>query len=300
MTPEDLGQRLEELSASELRALVMRMLAVEPTLGRLAAQSIAPPEAAIFDPAPMKRRADRIFDAHEPGWRSSRTIKQAVDKLATAVEELESAGRHRTAAGEYAGLLLSVTEHIEWQEECEYDWVLEHTTQRLRALHDAEEDERVKAAIVDVFGEVLGFELTTGYGLDRFVAPTFLALASIAQREAVMRRVSQHLRHEQRENRTPPYYGERTARVWLEKLLPGERPADWLPSIQDAIPHLMERAEGLLARRKYTEACTWLQRAQDAHRRAGREQAFQDYIQQLRENYPRRQSLLTSLDRAGL
>ncbi|MFT4980056.1 MAG: hypothetical protein ACI8S6_005968 [Myxococcota bacterium] len=294
MTPEDLEEHLKTLDAPALRALVRRMLLAEPTLRGLVVPR-STPSAAVFDPAKMKLRADRIFDAHEPGWQNP-GIEDAIDRLATAAQALEG----RAAAGDYAGLLLSVAEHIEWQEECEYDGVLEHSTERLRALHDAEEDPQVKAAIVDVFGEVLGFELTTGYGLDRFVAPTFLALASTAQREAVMRRVCDHLRHEQRESDTPPDYSENTAREWLAKLLPGAAPDDWLPSVGDAIPHLLERAEGLVEKWKYSAACTWLKRAQDAHHRIGQLQAFRDYIAQLREKHPRRQSLQDALDRAGL
>lgn len=302
MTDDELSKGLDKLSPEALCQLVKQMLNVEPSLRRFVERNLTPQTAAPFDPAPMKRRADAIFNTYEPGWKNSRFIERLLYQLVTTPQQLEATGRGRAAASDYAGLLLSVVEHIEWQEECEYDYVLEQSTQRLRAHLEREHDEEIRTAIVDVFGDVLGFELTTGYGLAPLVSPTFLAYASTEQRRAVMKRVCEHLRQEQRTCQKSPYYYERSTREWLAKLLPDEDPADWIPSATDALPQLIQRVEDLIAKKSshdYGTACNWLKRIHEIYRADGNLEPFHDYIRMLRREYPRRRALMNALEQAG-
>lgn len=203
-----------------------------------------------IDPAPMRARADQVFAGHEPGWHSRGSIVQALDHLEAVALALQGSGRHHAAAGAYAGLLLSISHHIEWQDECEYDEILARCVEVLERLIEAETDEARRAQMLDAFGEVLAFDiLSGGYALDDLVGPPFLRRASLDQRRALAKYLGERLREIQREQQGGLGYPRRHVQHWIATLLPGEDPGAWMPSLQEALPHYKMQAEASIEKK---------------------------------------------------
>jgi hypothetical protein len=297
-----LSTLLERADRQALLDLIERLLAVEPSLVALALASLKQPGDEPFDPSQMRQRADAIFARYEPGWHSRLVIPAALDRLEEIARAHTDSGNPRAAASGYAGLLLSIATHMEWQDECEYDWLLERCVEQLTNYHNKEKDKATREAVVAIFGEVLAYEITTGYGLDRFVQPLFLAHASTLQRRALLETICTDLQRRQIEDRRDQGYQRLAVARWVERLLPGEEVKNWLPPLSAALPHLQERVEALIAKGKshsYSEACTWIKRIEGCYRASGDVEGFERYLAELRSRYASRKSLMRALVRAG-
>jgi len=301
--PARIGTLLREADHLTLVVLIENLLAVEPSLADLILAALDRPSSEPFDPGPTRRRADAIFDRHDPGWSSRIIIPTLLERLESTAEALTRSGRGRAAASVYAGLLLSISQHMEWQDECEYDWVLERCVERLNDALEAETEPAVREEMVAVYGEILLNEIGGGYDLQRYVAEPFVREATDAQRRALIAAACATLREREREDIQAPLYYRAGVYRWLERLLPGEDPLRWLPPPSDALPHLKQKVEAILAKkhsRDYHEACRWLKRVEGCYQMSGDTEGFAPYLAELRERYRKRPAFRDALRRAQL
>jgi len=170
------------------------------------------------------------------------------------------------------GLLRSVHGHYEWQDECEFEGSVEHCVERLESLVATESALAARAAMVDVFGVVLGDEILDGCGVDRVVGPPILRLASDAQRRALVEEVCDRLSVHERTRTNSSRHTRATLKAQIARK----------------------------NRSAYDEACRWLTRLREVCAATGAASEFEDYVADLRRRFNRRPALLDALRRARL
>lgn len=299
-----LREALEDQNKEALIALIERLVAVDAGLEEIVRISITPPPSKErFDPGPARERADEVFATHEPGWRDSDRILEALGRLETTAGALEESGRPCGAASDYAGLMLSVADHIEWQDECEYEWILESCGEGLERCMDAEERVDEVERMLDIFGEILAFDLMAGgYGLDEFAGSVFVKRASRDHRLRFVQRLCEDFGALQRSEMSDLFYQRGALSRWMTRLLPNVDPAEQIPSLSEALPGLKENVEACIAKRNrasYHEACQWLKRVEAGYKAAGDADGFIVYVAELRARYSKLRSLHAELRRVG-
>jgi len=299
---KDLRRKLTKETKATLVDVIVRLVGADPALEDIVHACLTKSDPdAVYDDARMRKRADKVFARFESHWGNTDALMAELERLHIEARVARDHGRPRAAASAYAGLLISVAEHFEWQEECEFQWLAEDCAESLEACVRVEADADVLRQMTESLGKVLAIELLGGgFGLDELVGESFTTYATEEHRRAWLGRVCEQFDRLEDCAAKPLDYCRHALRRWAATLLPNDDPLAWVGE-PDVIAFDIKASVGrsIMARKRkaYVEACEQMAKL-NVHWR-DREGAFEAYIAHALDKYGSLSALADEMSKRG-